>query len=339
MKKVAIICIALAVVATTSVAGTLAAFNATYTWQSDSAVTGDFGFSDTTYRLSLFGEDGIILPDESGKSVLSGPAFGDVPVTWSFAADNPSGIPVVFYLASADGSVDYFTAVCSGYDFSRLAAYYVKGAYGESIPLAEVSGDLTELVSALSVGKTLCWTWPYRFYSDAECTAEADTEQTDEYKAYCESLCTGEYAFTDAVVTAFSGQTVGYAAAGDGNTFSVVACNNQTKLTLTDGLFRVEGVNVPLRTSDGDFYIPATVGDLRMDSALVVFVPSTHSQEVSDALSAVEILFDVLGAYTIANGTATRDDAGTRTAFAVYPSSTGGARPTISVTVKATVEG
>ena len=227
----AIIGVALAIIATTSVAGTLAAFNATYTWQSDSAVTGDFGFSDTTYRLSLFGDDGIILPDESGKSVLSGPAFGDVPVTWSFAADNPSGIPVVFYLASADGSVDYSTAFCSGYDFSQLASYYVKGAYGESIPLAEVSGDLTELVSALSVGKTLCWTWPYRFYSDAECTAEADTEQTDEYKAYCESLCVGAYEFPVAVANALSEHTVGYAAAGNDDEFSVVPCSDKTRLT------------------------------------------------------------------------------------------------------------
>lgn len=336
----AIIGVALAIIATTSVAGTLAAFNATYTWQSDSAVTGDFGFSDTTYRLSLFGDDGIILPDESGKSVLSGPAFGDVPVTWSFAADNPSGIPVVFYLASADGSVDYSTAFCSGYNFSQLASYYVKGAYGESIPLAEVSGDLTELVSALSVGKTLCWTWPYSVYSDADCTVEVNDGNVQTYKAYCENLCVGAYEFPVAVATALSEHTVGYAAAGNDDEFSVVPCSDKTRLTLEGGLFKAEGVNVPLRTSDGVFYIPATVNDLRMDSALVVFVPTDpYAPVVSNAFTEAEVHFDTLGTYTIANGTATRSDDGTRTAFVVHPSSTGGSRPEISVTVTAVVEG
>ena len=72
--KVAVIAVALAVAATCTVAGTLAAFSATYTWKAETA-TGS-AYSDTDYSLDLFGGR-TIMPGDSGSAVLGGPDFGD----------------------------------------------------------------------------------------------------------------------------------------------------------------------------------------------------------------------------------------------------------------------
>ena len=87
--KVAVIAVALAVAATCTVAGTLAAFSATYTWNAETA-TGS-AYSDTDYSLDLFGGR-TIVPGDSGSAVLGGPDFGDsVSATASSSGACPSG--------------------------------------------------------------------------------------------------------------------------------------------------------------------------------------------------------------------------------------------------------
>ena len=111
--KIAVIAVALAVAATCTVSGTLAAFSATYTWNSDSASAGDIGFRDTVYSFGLF-NNSFIVPGDSGSATLTGADFGGHAVEWTFESHNENAMPVVFYSLDEEGNPDFSSFYSDG---------------------------------------------------------------------------------------------------------------------------------------------------------------------------------------------------------------------------------
>ena len=188
--KVAVIAVALAVAATCTVAGTLAAFSATYTWNAETA-TGS-AYSDTDYSLDLFGGR-TIVPGDSGSAVLGGPDFGDSVVEWSLSVGGvgDKSVPVVFYVKDAEGNL-HQDSFYSSYAFSEgLSASWID-CEGKGISLDSVDDDPISIASHLGVGRTLCWVWPKAFYTSDALEEELADEQTEEYSAYCASVMSAE---------------------------------------------------------------------------------------------------------------------------------------------------
>ena len=349
LRKAAIVVVAFAVAATCSVAGTLAAFGATYTWNSDSATTGDFGYEDTNYTIDIFGENDVIVPGDTGRSALAGPDFGNIPVEWSFSVQNDDGIPAVFYLLNEDGTVDE-TTLFSTYSFAPLAEFYVKGGKeSEKFALSDISSDPLNLAAGLSVGRLLCWVWPSAFYTDAECTVTASSDAVDAYATYCKALCTGEYAFDSAIGNAFTYNNggketnfaIGWISNGDASGY-YCEFTMENPLVVADGLIKFGDSLAHVVNYDGAFYIPASSSDLRAGAAVMIVFSNSKPEfveHVSSTLTSAGVKFENLGKFTLKGNLLTPDNSGDRTIVKIMSDSLGGERATISLTVTATVAG
>ena len=347
--KVAVIAVALAVAATCTVAGTLAAFSATYTWNAETA-TGS-AYSDTDYSLDLFGGR-TIMPGDSGSAVLGGPDFGDSVVEWSLSVGGvgDKSVPVVFYVKDAEGNL-YQNSFYSSYAFSDgLSASWID-CEGNGISLGSVDDNPISIASRLGVGRTLCWVWPKAFYTSDALEEELADEQTEEYSAYCASVMSAEYGFTAAHAEALNAvDAQAFVVSTDGDVLNAVS-GAVSGFSVRDGLFVMHGRTVNAEQS-GNFFVPDHAFELSADSAVWVLVsekPETPAASTEKTLQENGISFEKGDLYEFSNYdppesgtgtvdiTATPNAEGNRRLYRIFPSASGGMSAKISVTVTAVV--
>lgn len=347
--KVAVIAVALAVAATCTVAGTLAAFSATYTWKAETA-TGS-AYSDTDYSLDLFGGR-TIVPGDSGSAVLGGPDFGDSVVEWSLSVGGvgDKSVPVVFYVKDAEGNL-YQNSFYSPYAFSEgLSASWID-CEGKGISLDSVDDNPISIASHLGVGCTLCWVWPKAFYTSDALEEELADEQTEAYSDYCASVMSAEYGFTTAhadTLNAVDAQA--FVVSTDGDVLNAVSGAVSDCCSVQDGLFVMHGRTVNAEQS-GNFFVPDHAFELSADSAVWVLVPenpeTTPAASTEKTLQENGISFEKGDLYEFSvynfpesgtvDITATPNAEGNRRLYRIFPSASGGMSAKISVTVTAVV--
>lgn len=344
--KVAVIAVALAVAATCTVAGTLAAFSATYTWNAETA-TGS-AYSDTDYSLDLFGGR-TIMPGDSGSAVLGGPDFGDSVVEWSLSVGGvgDKSVPVVFYVKDAEGNLhqDFY----SPYAFSDgLSASWID-CEGKGISLGSVRDNPISIASRLGVGCTLCWVWPKAFYTSDALEEELTDEQTEAYSDYCASVMSAEYGFTTAhaeTLNAVNAQA--FVVSTDGDVLNAVS-GALSGFSVRDGLFVMHERTVNAEQS-GNFFVPDHAFELSADSAVWVLVSeksATAAASTEKTLQENGISFEKGDLYKFSDYnlpesgtvdiTATPNAEGNRRLYRIFPSASGGMSAKISVTVTAVV--
>lgn len=338
--KIAVIAVALALAASCTVAGTLAAFSATYTWKSDQATAGEFRFEDTTYTLELFGDE-YILPGGSGSAVLEGVDFADVPVVWGFAA-NPADdrvIPVVFWLADDGGPISgtYYSA----YAFSGLDGFVRAGDV--IVAASDISASPEALTESLAVGVTVCWCWPDTIYADAA-GAETDEKTFATYKSYCEEVCEDLYSFSaDTLGTVFefeggsgSVNVLGNVTGVDGKNLNALSYES-AKFSVEDGLCRFDGSPAWVENG-GKFKTVSRPEELDGESrAWLLVATSQLTEDISAALR--ELGIEIGGTYAFEGSgeiVLTPAADGSRTLIKVPVSATG-IRASLSVTITAVV--
>lgn len=340
--KVAVIAVSLAVASSCALAGTFAAFSATYKWSAESVEAGDVAYRDTDFSLDLF-DDGYILPGDSGSAEITGVDFGDMSVAWSFdvsAMEDGRVIPVVFYVSEGGKIVDgtYYSA----HDFSTYGGYLSVG--GNYIPAESVSTDPTDITAALGTGRSVCWAWPDTIYTDQNGTV--DEVALKDYQAYCAKVCDVSYAYT---VEAYGGilkldgtdgtvHAAGYVTAVEGERLLGIG-HGLNELKIADGLLKANGGGIFFERA-GRFDQVASE-DLEADSTawLIVLkddVTDEIKSEIADAGG------EVCGNYAYEGGTTTGpivlipDENGNRTLVKLPPVQTG-VRASVSVTVSAVV--
>ena len=341
--KVAVIAVSLAVASSCALAGTFAAFSATYTWSAESGEAGDVAYRDTEFSLDLF-DDGYILPGDSGSAEITGVDFGDMSVAWSFdvsATEDGRVIPVVFYV-SEDGSPvpdTYYSA----YNFSEHGGYLSVG--GSYIPASSVSTDATGITAALGTGKSVCWAWPDTIYSDQSGTVDEDA--LAKFQDYCAEVCDVSYAYT---VEAYGGilkldgtdgtvHAAGYVTAVEGERLLGIG-HGLNELKIADGLLKANGGGIFFERA-GRFDQVFSSENLEADStAWLIVLKDDVTGEMKSAIEAVG--GEVCGNYSI-EGTATTgnvswflDEDGNKTLVKLPPKQTG-VRASVSVTVSAVV--
>lgn len=347
--KVAVIAVALAVAATCTVAGTLAAFSATYTWNAETA-TGS-AYSDTDYSLDLFGGR-TIMPGDSGSAVLGGPDFGDSVVEWSLSVGGvgDKSVPVVFYVKDAEGNL-HQDSFYSSYAFSDgLSASWID-CEGKGISLGSVDDNPISIASRLGVGCTLCWVWPKAFYTSDALEEELADEQIKAYSDYCASVMSAEYGFTAAhanTLNAVNAQA--FVVSTDGDVLNAVSGAVSDCCSVQDGLFVMHGRTVNAEQS-GNFFVPDHAFELSADSAVWVLVPenpeTTPAASTEKTLQENGISFEKGDLYEFSvynfpesgtvDITATPNAEGNRRLYRIFPSASGGMSAKISVTVTAVV--
>ena len=339
--KIAVIAVALALAASCTVAGTLAAFSATYTWKSDQATAGEFRFEDTTYTLELFGDE-YILPGGSGSAVLEGVDFADVPVVWGFAA-NPADdrvIPVVFWLADDGGPISgtYYSA----YGFSGLGGFVRAGDV--IVAASGISASPEALTESLAVGVTVCWCWPDTIYADAA-GAETDEKTFATYKSYCEEVCEPLYSFSaDTLGTVFefegssgSVNVLGNVTGVDGENLNALSYESAA-FSVEGGLCRFDGSPAWVENG-GKFETVSLPKKLDGESRAWLLVATLQlTEDISAALR--ELGIEIGGTYTFTGEETeivlTPAADGSRTLIKVPVSATG-IRASLSVTITAVV--
>ena len=337
--KIAVIAVALALAASCTVAGTLAAFSATYTWKSDQATAGEFRFEDTTYTLELFGDE-YILPGGSGSAVLEGVDFADVPVVWGFAA-NPADdrvIPVVFWLADDGGPISgtYYSA----YGFSGLSGFVRAGDV--IVAASDISASPEALTESLAVGVTVCWCWPDTIYADAA-GAETDEETFANYKSYCEDVCEHLYSFSaDTLGTVFefdgsegSLPVLGNVTGVDGENLNALSYGSAA-FAVEGGLGRFDGSPAWVEYG-GRFEIVSLPKGLDGESRAWLLVSTPQIADKTEALR--ELGIEIGGTYAFEGSgeiVLTPAADGSRTLIKVPVSATG-IRASLSVTITAVV--
>ena len=340
--KVAVIAVSLAVASSCALAGTFAAFSATYTWRAESGEAGDVAYRDTDFSLDLF-DDGYILPGDSGSAEITGVDFGDMSVAWSFdvsATEDGRVIPVVFYVSEDGKIVDdtYYSA----HNFSAYGGYLSVG--GSYIPAESVSTDPTGITSALGTGKSVCWAWPDTIYTDQNGTV--DEVALKDYQAYCAKVCDVSYAYT---MEAYGGilkldgtdgtvRAAGYVTAVEGERLLGVG-HGLNELKIADGLLKAN--------EDGIFFERAgrfdqvASEDLEADStAWLIVLKDDVTDEIKSEIA--DVGGEVCGNYAYEGGATTgpivliSDENGNRTLVKLPPVQTG-VRASVSVTVSAVV--
>lgn len=341
--KVAVIAVSLAVASSCALAGTFAAFSATYTWRAESGEAGDVAYRDTDFSLDLF-DDGYILPGDSGSAEITGVDFGDMSVAWSFdvsATENGRVIPVVFYVSEDGKIVDgtYYSA----HDFSAYGGYLSVG--GNYILAASVPTDPTGITAALGTGRSVCWAWPDTIYTDQNGTV--DEVALKDYQDYCAKVCDVSYAYT---VEAYGGilkldgtdgtvHAAGYVTAVEGERLLGIG-HGLNELKIADGLLKANGGGIFFERA-GRFDQVDVSEDLEADSTawLIVLkddVTDEIKSEIADAGG------EVCGNYAYEGGATTgpivliSDESGDRTLVKLPPVQTG-VRASVSVTVSAVV--
>lgn len=333
--KVAVIAVSLAVASSCALAGTFAAFSATYTWRAESGEAGDVAYRDTDFSLDLF-DDGCILPGDSGSAEITGVDFGDMSVAWSFdvsATEDGRVIPIVFYV-SEDGSPDPDTYY-SAYNFSAYGGYlFVGGSY---IPAESVPTDPTGITSALGTGKSVCWAWPDTIYTDQNGTV--DEVALKDYQAYCAEVCDVSYAYTTEtfgeIFDAEGVNFVGYATGVDGD--NIIFENTAVEVDSSNNVLKpANGGNISYEKF-GRFDVITSSGDLDADTVAWLIV----AESSTGALAGIEAQLTELGAkicgkYRIDGDVLIPDESGNRTLVKLPPVRTG-VRASVSVTVSAVV--
>ena len=336
--KVAVIAVSLAVASSCALAGTFAAFSATYTWSAESGEAGDVAYRDTDFSLDLF-DDGYILPGDSGSAEITGVDFGDMSVAWSFdvsATEDGRVIPIVFYV-SKDGSPDPDTYY-SAYNFSELHGGYLSVG-GNYIPAASVSTDPTGITSALGTGKSVCWVWPDTIYTDQNGTV--DEVALKDYQAYCAKVCDVSYAYTTEtfgeIFDAEGVNFVGYATGVDGD--NIIFENTKVSINGDNDLLHVDGSDKKMMYEKfGRFDAITSSGDLDADTVawLVVAESSTGAGLTGIEAQLTELGAKICGKYRIDGDVLIPDVSGNRTLVKLPPVQTG-VRASVSVTVSAVV--
>lgn len=336
--KVAVIAVSLAVASSCALAGTFAAFSATYTWSAESGEAGDVAYRDTVFSLDLF-DDGYILPGDSGSAEITGVDFGDMSVAWSFdvsATENGRVIPVVFYVSEDGKIVDgtYYSA----HDFSAYGGYLSVG--GNYIPAASVSTDPTDITAALGTGKSVCWAWPDSVYTDQNGTV--DEVALKDYQAYCAKVCDVSYAYTtetfSEIFDAEGVNFVGYATGVDGD--NIIFENTKVSINVDNDLLHVDGSDKKMMYEKfGRFDAITSSGDLDADTVAWLIV--AESSSTGAGLAGIEAQLTALGAeicgkYRIDGDVLIPDESGNRTLVKLPPVQTG-VRASVSVTVSAVV--
>lgn len=335
--KVAVIAVSLAVASSCALAGTFAAFSATYTWSAESGEAGDVAYRDTVFSLDLF-DDGYILPGDSGSAEITGVDFGDMSVAWSFdvsATENGRVIPVVFYVSEDGKIVDgtYYSA----HDFSAYGGYLSVG--GNYIPAASVSTDPTDITAALGTGKSVCWAWPDSVYTDQNGTV--DEVALKDYQAYCAKVCDVSYAYTtetfSEIFDAEGVNFVGYATGVDGD--NIIFENTKVSINGDNDLLHVDGSDKKMMYEKfGRFDVITSSGDLDADTVawLVVAESSTGAGLTGIEAQLTELGAKICGKYRIDGDVLIPDVSGNRTLVKLPPVQTG-VRASVSVTVSAVV--
>lgn len=350
--KVAVIAVSLAVASSCALAGTFAAFSATYTWSAESGEAGDVAYRDTVFSLDLF-DDSYILPGDSGSADITGVDFGDMSVAWSFdvsATEDGRVIPVVFYVSEDGKIVDrtYYSA----HDFSAYGGYLSVG--GNYISAESVLTDPTGITAALGTDKSVCWAWPDSVYADQNGTVDEDA--LAKYQDYCAKVCDMSYAYTmeaygdifeldgtDGTVT-----PIANVFAMNDNGLEVLICKVGAStapefkgLGIKDGLFTFDGKPGYVETA-GRFEIASSSSSLTRNSRVWLLVPASQmTEKVHADLS--DIGAEIGENYsTTANAEPgeeaifVSDENGNRTLVKLPPVQTG-VRASVSVTVSAVV--
>lgn len=336
--KVAVIAVSLAVASSCALAGTFAAFSATYTWRAESVEAGDVAYRDTDFSLDLF-DDGYILPGDSGSAEITGVDFGDMSVAWSFdvsATEDGRVIPVVFYV-SEDGSPDPDTYY-SAYNFSEQHGGYLSVG-GNYIPAESVSTNPTGITAALGTGKSVCWAWPDTIYTDQSGTV--DEVALKDYQAYCAKVCDVSYAYTTEtfgeIFDAEGVNFVGYATGVDGD--NIIFENTAVEVDPSNNVLKpANGGNISYEKF-GRFDVITSSGDLDADTVawLIVVESSTGAGLAGIEAQLTELGAEICGKYRIDGDVALiPDENGNRTLVKLPPAQTG-VRASVSVTVSAVV--
>lgn len=341
--KVAVIAVSLAVASSCALAGTFAAFSATYTWSAESVEAGDVAYRDTDFSLDLF-DDGYILPGDSGSAEITGVDFGDMSVAWSFdvsATEDGRVIPIVFYVSEGGKIVDrtYYSA----YNFSAYGGYLSVG--GNYILAESVSADPTGITSELGTGRSVCWAWPDTIYTDQSGTV--DEVALKDYQAYCAKVCDVSYAYTE---EAYGGilkldgtdgtvHAAGYVTAVEGERLLGIG-HGLNELKIADGLLKVNGGGIFLERA-GRFDQVDASENLEADStAWLIVLKDDVTDEIKGEIA--DVGGEVCGNYAYEGGSTTGpivlipDENGNRTLVKLPPVQTG-VRASVSVTVSAVV--
>lgn len=335
--KVAVIAVSLAVASSCALAGTFAAFSATYTWSAESGEAGDVAYRDTDFSLDLF-DDGHILPGDSGSAEITGVDFGDMSVAWSFdvsVTEDGRVIPVVFYVSEDGKIVDdtYYSA----HDFSAYGGYLFVG--GNYILAESVSTDPTDITAALGTGKSVCWAWPDSVYTDQNGTV--DEVALKDYQAYCAEVCDVSYAYTTEtfgeIFDAEGVNFVGYATGVDGD--NIIFENTKVSINVDNDLLHVDGSDKKMMYEKfGRFDAITSSGDLDADTVawLIVAESPTGAGLAGIEAQLTELGAKICGKYRMDGDVLIPDESGDRTLVKLPPVQTG-VRASVSVTVSAVV--
>ena len=335
--KVAVIAVSLAVASSCALAGTFAAFSATYTWRAESVEAGDVAYRDTDFSLDLF-DNGYILPGDSGSAEITGVDFGDMSVAWSFdvsATEDGRVIPVVFYV-SEGGSPDPDTYY-SAYNFSEQHGGYLSVG-GNYIPASSVSTDATGITSALGTGRSVCWAWPDTIYTDQNGTV--GEVALAKYQDYCAKVCDVSYAYTTEtfgeIFDAEGVNFVGYATGVDGD--NIIFENTAVEVDSSNNVLKpANGGNISYEKF-GRFDVITSSGDLDADTVAWLIVAESSAGAGLTGIEAqlTELGAKICGKYRIDGDVLIPDENGNRTLVKLPPVQTG-VRASVSVTVSAVV--
>lgn len=346
--KVAVIAVSLAVASSCALAGTFAAFSATYTWSAESGEAGDVAYRDTDFSLDLF-DDGYILPGDSGSAEITGVDFGDMSVAWSFdvsATEDDRVIPVVFYVSKDGKIVDdtYYSA----YNFSEQHGGYLSVG-GSYIPAASVSTDPTRITSALGTGRSVCWAWPDTIYTDQSGTV--DEVALAKYQAYCAEVCDVSYAYT---VEAYGGilkldgtdgtvRAAGYVTAVEGERLLGIG-HGLNELKIADGLLKANGGGIFFERAGRFDRVDASEDLEAYSTAWLIVLKDDVTDEIKSEIA--DVGGEVCGNYKYDESFVAEegsddvalipDENGNRTLVKLPPVQTG-VRASVSVTVSAVV--
>ena len=342
LAAAAVIAVIIAAALVCTAAGTLTAFSARYTWQSDEGMSGSFPFEDTEYTLALFDGAAGFLPGDGGSALLEGPSFAGYTPIWSFSENNPSGIPVVYFVKDESGEIVTGSAY-SAYDFSPLNGNYAACDDGTRIAVAGISRESADLAAALAVGRTLAWMWPSAFYESETAETPLDTPAVDAYDADCLEFCTF-YAFPDALEELFAdgvvGVVTGYAEGSATTLVWTAEERNNSLIVGADGSVTACGTNAPVY-SGGKFVSGFDYTRLTGGEEIWLFVVESKAAGLEERAGELGLgdIVSFAGAYAFntENNNAVPDEGGSRRLVKLSPAATAGSGHPVSVTVTATV--
>lgn len=185
--KVLVTIFLVAIITTTLATGTLAAFSATYIWQSNQGTIGTFDYTDTTSQINLF-DNAQIFPADSGSAQLIGENFSDHTLSWGFAQTNTSNIPLLFYVDNGMNFCGFYSCYDYATEFPDL---YIKLNDTTYLSCAEISTQPSNLAQNFAVGFSVYWIWADKLFALAgeTYTEVADSIAVNEFLENNENIC------------------------------------------------------------------------------------------------------------------------------------------------------